>query len=69
MYVVKGDFDEVYLFIYILKGVMGNLGMFVLYNVSKLVESVFRNDKWIVDEYFVFVIVFNEMIVVVDMFI
>ena len=65
-HVAKGDFDEAYSLTHTLKGVTGNLGMFALHNASKPVESAFRNDKRIADEYPAFVTVLNETIAAVD---
>lgn len=62
------EFDKVYLLVYIFKGVIGNLGFFVLYNVSKVVESSVRNEKILLLGYFEFIVLLNEILVVIVVF-
>ncbi|WP_334018808.1 Hpt domain-containing protein [Alteromonas sp. S015] len=64
--VAKGDFNEAYSLVHTLKGVTGNLGLFALYNASKPVESGFRNEKRVADEYPAFIAVLDETIAAVD---
>ena len=65
-HVAKGDFNEAYSLVHTLKGVTGNLGLFALHNASKPVESGFRNDKRVADEYPAFKAVLDETIAAVD---
>ena len=65
-HVAKGDFNEAYSLVHTLKGVTGNLGLFALHNASKPIESSFRNDKRVAEEYPAFVAVLNETIATVD---
>lgn len=65
-HVAKGDFNEAYSLVHTLKGVTGNLGLFALHNASKPIESGFRNDKRVAEEYPAFVAVLDETIAAVD---
>ncbi|WP_334057669.1 Hpt domain-containing protein [Alteromonas sp. S005] len=65
-HIEKGDFTEAYSLVHTLKGVTGNLGMFALHNASKPVESSFRNDGRVADEYPAFIAVLDETIATVD---
>ena len=62
----RGDFNEAYSLVHTLKGVTGNLGLFALHNASKPIESGFRNDKRVAEEYPAFIAVLNETIATVD---
>ena len=65
-HVAKGDFNEAYSLVHTLKGVTGNLGLFALHNASKPVESGFRNDKRVAEQYPAFIAVLDETIAAVD---
>ncbi|CAI4155886.1 Hpt domain-containing protein [Alteromonas macleodii] len=65
-HVAKGDFNKAYSIVHTLKGVTGNLGLFALHNASKPVESGFRNDKRVAEQYPAFIAVLDETIAAVD---
>ncbi|BFT30999.1 hypothetical protein D210916BOD24_21750 [Alteromonas sp. D210916BOD_24] len=65
-FVANGDFNEAYSLVHTLKGVTGNLGLFALHHASKPVESSFRNDKRMPDEYANFIALLDETIATVD---
>ena len=65
-YVAKGDFNEAYSLVHTLKGVTGNLGLFALHNASKPIESSFRNDQRVAEQYPAFIAVLDETIAAVD---
>ncbi len=65
-HVAKGDFNKAYSIVHTLKGVTGNLGLFALHNASKPVESGFRNDKRVAEQYPSFIAVLDESVGAVD---
>ena len=64
--VAKNDFNGAYSLVHTLKGVTGNLGLFALHHASKPIESSFRNDKRMPEEYTAFIALLNDTIAAVD---
>lgn len=64
--VEQNEFNEAYSLVHTLKGVTGNLGLFALHNASKPVESCFRNEQRLSDDYESFLSTLNETLAAVD---
>lgn len=64
--VAKHAFNDAYSLVHTLKGVTGNLGLCALHEASKPIESGFRNEQQVAEEYPSFLSVLNQTLSEVD---